>query len=296
MLSGRISTWLGLSLMLALAFGCAYMQVQEDDEGHNPLKQIGMAEDGIALEIFFARFDYGDKEINGQLWNEVDEQQFSAELRRELAKNGLRAGIVGRELPAPLTSLVAQSELPAPGPDAAATKLENEPIVKKRLLQVRSGRRSELLASHVYDELPLLTCEEGQPRGRTYLQAQGLFAVRAYAEGDGRVRLRLLPELQHGQAKQQYVSEDGIFRPQAIRPARIFDELALEARLSPGQTLIITSVLDRRGSVGHYFLTEQPVAGKLQQKILMIRLAETRYDDLFARQMQEPESAKSAAQ
>jgi hypothetical protein len=44
--------------------------------------------------------------------------------------------------------------------------------------------------------------------------------------------------------------------------------------------LVLSSLIQRPGSLGHYFLT-QKADGKLQQKLIVIRLSQTQHDGLF---------------
>src|SRR3989337_2061088 len=52
----------------------------------SPLASPRMSPDSVVLDIFFVRFPLGDEEANGPLWDEIDEQHFPTELRRELAR------------------------------------------------------------------------------------------------------------------------------------------------------------------------------------------------------------------
>jgi len=73
--------------------------------------------------------------------------------------------------------------------------------VVRRHLQLQAGKRGDITASGVYPQLPILTCESGQVCGQTYNDAQGVFAVKSLPQPDGRVRLELVPELQHDQPR-----------------------------------------------------------------------------------------------
>ena len=67
----------------------------------------------------------------------------------------------------------------------------------QRHLQLPAGQRSEIIASGVYAQLPVLMCESGE-RLRSDLQpGQGMFAVKSVPQPDGRIRLELVPELHH---------------------------------------------------------------------------------------------------
>jgi hypothetical protein len=104
--------------------------------------------------------------------------------------------------------------------------------------------------------------------------------------GDRRVKVQLTPELHYGEPRQQWVSDDGMLRPQAGKPKRVFDRLAFEAALAPGQMLVLTCLPDRPGTLGQYFFTEPLNTSsaedpQMQQKLTVVRLADTRYSDLF---------------
>ncbi len=158
--------------------------------------------------------------------------------------------------------------------------LQHEPMVTKHALYTQCGWRNELIASKTYDQLSLLERDGDQVRGRTYSKADGRFALKAFHEQDGRVRLELTPELQYGEAQQKWAASDGVLRPEAFRPKKVFEALRFEATLAAGQMLIISCLPDRSGSVGHYFFTE-PNADQLAQKLLIIRMAQAGADGAF---------------
>jgi hypothetical protein len=108
-----------------------------------------------------------------------------------------------------------------------------------------------------------------------------VLCLKSYPQGDGRVRIELLPELHYGEMKQNWAGSQGVLQLQVGRSKLGFEQLAFEATLSPGEFLVIASLPKRPGSIGHYFLTDS-TGGKLEQKLLLIRLAQTQYDDLFS--------------
>jgi hypothetical protein len=90
----------------------------------------------------------------------------------------------------------------------------------------------------------------------------------------------LVPELHHDQTRQRWVGKQGMLRLETSRPRRVFDDMAISATLSPGAMLVMTSLPNRPGSLGHHFFTEKN--DQLEQKLLVIRLAQTQHDDLFS--------------
>jgi len=270
-----------------LLVGCITTPAQK---GRSPLKPARMSPDSVVLDIFFVRFPFDDPQVNGQLWQEIDEQHFPPELRRRLTANGFRVGLVGGQLPIALSELLQLSDKPVRDGDFEAGNVEtggtDEPItldqppqVLRRHLQLRTGRRSEILASGVYDELPVLISDRGQVCGQTYSKAQALLGVTAVAEGDGQVRLQLVPELHHDEIRQRWVGSQGMMRLKTARPRRTFDEMGISATLSPGSMLVLGSLANRPGSLGHHFFTEE--TDQLEQKLLLVRLSQTQHDELF---------------
>ena len=265
-----------------LLVGCITTPIQK---GRSPLKPAQMSPDSVVLDIFFVRFPFDDPQINGQLWQEIDEQHFPSEIRRRLTANGFRVGLVGGQLPITLSELLQLSDRPAPdgnvetGGTDDPIALDRQPQVLRRHLQLRTGRRSEILASGVYDELPVLISDRGQVCGQTYSKAQALLGVTAVAQGDGQVRLQLVPELHHDEVRQRWVGRQGMMRLKTDRPRRTFDEMGISATLSPGSMLVLGSLANRPGSLGHHFFTED--TGQLEQKLLVVRLSQTQHDELF---------------
>ena len=99
--------------------------------------------------------------------------------------------------------------------------------------------------------------------------------MRAFPQNDGRVRLELVPELHHDQPRRRFVGDQGMMRLDTARPKRVFDELTISAVLSPGTMLILASLPERQGSLGHYFLTEGE-DNRMKQKLLLLRLLRRR--------------------
>ena len=124
-------------------------------------------------------------------------------------------------------------------------------------------------------------------RGRTYYKAEGRFALEASPVGDGRVRVELVPELHHGQQQPKWTGSDGVLRLDASRPKQVFDELKLQAILAPGEMIVVTTAVERPGSMGHYFFTE-PTGESAAQKLLIIRLSHASQDELYEDQPAKP--------
>ena len=278
MLSLLARTALLLPALLAIA-GC----IQPiKPKGKSPLEPARMSPDSTVLELFFVRFPLGDAEANGRLWQEVDEQHFPPELRQRLMRNGFRVGLVGGQIPFTLSKLMELADKPSLAAGHVRTNLaevDSKPRVMRRHLQIRAGRRAEIIASGVYERLPVLICQAGKLSGETYTQAQGLLAAKTFPQSDGRVRVELVPELHHSRSRQRWVGDQGVLRLETGRPRRVFGKMAVSATLSPGSMILLSSLPSRPGSLGHQFFTDSD--GRPEQKLLVVRLAQTQHDGLF---------------
>lgn len=276
-MSVRRCLYVLICVALASALGCKL--VERHAVGKSPLQAAKPSSDSVGLEIFFARLPTAQAE-QPDVWQAVDEQQLATDVRARLAQNGFRAGIVSSPLPKQLCDLLKIAERPASKEIPSKANLTDDPEVTLRLLQTRSGHRGEIIASKMYAELPVLSREHGQVRGRTYRQADCRFSLVATRAPNNYVELELSPEVQHGDPQLRKVVGDGTLRLEPGRPRQCFDDLKARMSLCPGQMLVFASRPDMPGSLGHYFFTD---AGgeKPTRKILLIRLAQAGDDELF---------------
>jgi hypothetical protein len=270
-------TTAALLALLAIG-GCSKPLIK----GKSPLAVARMSPDSCVLDIFIVRAPIGDSKVNDDLWRELDEQYFSADLRTRLMRNGFRVGLADGQIPVALSDLLELADKPAPTNEVPGTNvadLDIKPRVTRQHLQARAGRPCEVVTSDTYDQLHVLVCESDRLGGETFSQAQGVFTLRTFPLPDGRVRVDMTPEVQHDQARQHWVAEQGMMRLDSGRPKRVFEELAVSATLSPGGTLVMTSLPNRSGSLGHHFFSDSK--GRMEQKILVVRLSQTQHDGLF---------------
>jgi hypothetical protein len=279
MFSSRGVIWPALFCLTALA-GCRNFA---EPVGKSPLKPARMSPDSVALDAFFVKFPFGEVEPNGALWADVDEMNLPAEVRQRLACNGFRVGLVGGQVPASLARLLELKDKPAPrcrSLENQIVDLEHEPRVVRRHMELRAGVWTPMIASDVQEEMPVLLCFPTGVEGESFRSAQAVLAIKVAAERDGRVRVRLVPEIHHGESKLRYVSTQGALRIQPGQAKRAFEDMTMEAVLAPGHILVLSTVLHRPSTLGHRFFTEN-TDGHVEQKLLVLRLAQTQHDELF---------------
>jgi hypothetical protein len=274
-----------LTLALSIA-GCAWIAPQTNKFTASILQPTQMTPGSAVIEVFSIRLPSGTPDLSSQVWEEVDEQHFPIEVRRKLAKNGFRAGILAGPIPPSLARLLDLQGKPSPNGEIQRVKitdLATPARVSSQHLQTQAGQRYEIAASGVIEKMPILVSESGEIRGLTYEQAQGIFAMHVAPQPDGRVQLELVPEIHHGESRQHWVGDQAIFRLETGRPKRAFEELKLTAVLGPGSMLLLGSQPNREGSLGHYFFVESNGRDdRLDQKLILVRLCQTQHDDLIS--------------
>ncbi len=69
-----------------------------------------LAPDSVVLEVAFVRIPEEQEGFSGRFWREVDEEALPTDLRRRLAANGFRVGLVGSTLPSELQDVLDQEQ------------------------------------------------------------------------------------------------------------------------------------------------------------------------------------------
>lgn len=282
-------------LWIALIAGCGWGSVlagcaKLDKVQRASLPRAQMSADSVVLDIYFVRVPLGDPLANDQLWADADEQQLPADLRLRLADHGIRAGILGSQIPPALEKLVADpkqqkvaaasAELPAeeaaPADPNVVTEFEAEPRVMHQHLQLRAGKPGQIQTSRERENLVLLETQAGLVGGRSYRKGQGVLELKSFPQPDGRVWLELVPQLHHDDPKIEYVDQSGAWMPDVRRPRRLFPELKIDAKLAAGEMLVLTCFPDQTGSFGHHCFSESSSHG-VTQKLLIIRISQTQH-------------------
>ncbi len=268
------------SLAIATLGGCALLSLEEPASEPVRLPAPRMAADSVVLEFIFVRMPVLETEAYAEIWSGADEQSFPAELRRQLADNGFRCGVLGQQIPeALLTRLKGPTNaLEERSEDVATSDIEVDRSARRK--QCRAGRRAKIVVSKTHESLSVLTREGGAVRGRLVEKAQCLFALKPYPQGDGQVRLDVTPEVEHGDVRQQWVGGNGTMMQRMGKDRIVLDAMRIGATLAPGQSLMLSATDDAHGLGDHFFV--ETAGGTLERTILLVRVAATQHDDLFA--------------
>ena len=286
----RSAGWLGLiasGLLLGSLVGCASWT---GDKGASPaessslLPQRKLNPDSVVIETVLVRFPAEKAaEMERDVWQLSNEGIADIAIRRLLDQNGLRAGVIHGELP----SAIRQQLAPA-STEQASNALEQAGLAadvdnRRWLLQCRAGRPKELLVkSELSEPLTVISTRDGQHlSGETFQRAKIVFDLRAVPHGDGSATVSLIPQVQHGDHRQMFVHSDLGTRPEMRRGLQTWNELKVSAKLSAGQILVISSSSPPK-ALGSAFFVSKTVENTEDRVLLLLRLAESQLDELFA--------------
>jgi hypothetical protein len=233
--------------------------------------------------------------MNDAVWSEIDETQIAPAAHRELARNGFRVGVISGTPPDAIArALSMNADRPDDEPDANAglggasapsLDLVHEPRVHGNRRNLRRGERMEIRASEVVESMPLLVSRGRELGGRTYRDAQAIYALRIDPQPDQTVKIELTPELHYGPSRLRWSGgEEGmeaVLRQLPMRDREVFESMRMELRLSPGEMLVLSSLPNAKNRPGYYFHTAESSAGR-EQKLVLIRPAQVPRSDTFA--------------
>jgi hypothetical protein len=259
---------------LALGAGCQVFDKPPQAALDQFLQPITTSPDSVTLEIFHARIPIDKEATADKIWDHIDEQRFAPELRRQLVANGLRAGIVGATPPEAISDLLAlQSE----APETSAV-----PRVTRQVKQLNRLDEMTIQVSDLRDEAHVLFSKDGVMGGKTFMQVQGVYTLQAEAAPAQRVKVRITPELQHGELRQRRVGSDkGIFLSTVSREREVFEQLTMQTLLAPGDLLVLGCLPNAKASLGGVFHTASS-GGQDERKLVILRLLEVPRTEILA--------------
>lgn len=274
----RICSLCALALV-APALGCGTLMLGDDQSMEAALLKAATAShESVTLEIYWATLP---DDASESLWSHLAEDRLPASLRARLAENGLRAGVFGSNLPSAVQALInpdGEGELDA----TAAESVLKQTGVWRRTRQLRPGDTIELRASELIASAPLLMVRDGELVGVNIQSAQAYYELEASPSADGRTQVRLTPEVRHGAPKTRWTPDQtGVISPTAPTPdAEVFTELAIEAPLSAGEGLLVTSLPNSGSRLGGYLHAETGDRGR--RKAILIRVVQAPRTGVFA--------------
>jgi hypothetical protein len=268
-----------LGMLLCAIAGCSTLPSSIDKPLSSGLGLAPLGAEAVALDICSIILDESQAAEVNEIWQHLDEQVLTLEQRMLLTQNGFRCGTVGMKLPDCVLKALGQSteqkvdSIDSPQAASGVTVTGNR---QGQRLKISEGRETILVTAETQPEIAILVADQGKVNGKVFRDAQTVLSLNTRAVGDGDVELKLIPEVHHGPARQKIVGSDGTLRMESSREREIFANLTIQARLSPGQTVVLSSIGPEASLGGRFF------GGHKRRKLMLIRLVTSKQDRLFS--------------
>ncbi len=258
---------------LLVSQGCGSMRNPGDITPESLLQTAHASSESVSLDIYWARTAAQQPDWHTAMWESVQEDRIPVEVRRRLAENGLRAGVVGGNPNTTIARLLNPDPSASPEERAQAA-LSGEAKVTRRLMPLRPHQRGEVQATDSAINCTVIRRHDGELTGRPYTTAQGIYTLELLRKEGDRIELELTPEVQHGLPKMQYTTAGpGVVIQRPGRETEVFDDLATRVSLVSGEMLLVAPLPDAGSKLGGMFHVTHGADGP-QQRILMVRLSQ----------------------
>jgi hypothetical protein len=270
---------LGILVVAAISLpGCHW----EPSDRSQPLKLPSLqsslaAPNTIPLNVAVVEIQPEDLSRLEDIWRHLDAQSIPLDVRQRLDRNGLRAAIVSAPIPADLQRLIDQ-------PSVSATLLRMDmrrmtsafggsgSLISDQQLALAAAQSHWVETSPSYDVLNWSVIDSGLRRVGNCQEATGGWVITPYFQPGGqRVRLRVRPEIHHGQRRPRFGLVDDGWLVQDTPEIITFSELELQCDLRPGQTLAIGPARPNN-DLGQHLLTS-PGGPPCCHRLLLVRVA-----------------------
>ncbi|MFP6621714.1 MAG: hypothetical protein VB877_20385 [Pirellulaceae bacterium] len=239
-----------------------------------------MSADSVILEIAFVHVTPNDNRLDADFWHDLDEIPLAWKTHQRLQRNGIRCGLIAGQIPDSLQQLI-QADKNTLDVKGLNGNLEHDLRRRNQRIHSRAGRRGHIILGHqIQPTMHMVFRDDDYASGETFHRAQCALEIRTYPQGDGRVRIQLLPEIQHGDMRSQYVGHDGSWLLNNNRETRSFSSLAMEVLMTPGESLALSCTPEVKGLGQHMFADGKHDSDT--QYLVLIRLVQTQFDELFA--------------
>ena len=266
------------------------------------LPKTRIAIDAVALDLGVSQLDSSQAETFEEFWGLLDQQELPLERRRNLDQNGLRVAVMSANAPPVLNELLEDQKIDPALMNEFEKQLNAKGLMRPQprmlshqRISNREGQAHKVDTSEIHSEASwIIESGESKTVGSGKL-VHGVFSIRTYPQGDGSVRLVILPEIHHGAAHPRIGAGQGSFLVESTQNITPIDELKFEVILRSGETLVVAPTKDISEMGKIFFGSFQPTSALLSDldkeilnkpvpthRMLLIRVFQTQMDDLFS--------------
>jgi len=249
-----------LLMLLAALVGCVNRpQVHQTNWLDRVLRPAGpVGADAVQMDVALIERPLGDTYLIQGLWVGADEQVVALEQRAALEDNGLRIGQIGGIVPVDLQNMLT-SERSCANP---------------RRIRTAAGKPTRLTLGPELAECSFQLPMAGKPQAVKLNKALCTLEVVPTLTTDGRIKLKFLPQVLHGDSQQlpRPTADMTGWMLKEERPTERYTQLGWEVTLAPGEYVLIGGRYDKPESLGHQCFLRRDEANGVQ-RLLVIRTA-----------------------
>ena len=260
-----------------IVLGCASWK--KDSQTPTKLPEIRSAPESVPVEILVLNVEKSEQALLYKMWDEIDPTRIDLETRRRQDENGMRSGIIQTRHSASLNRLIEIDRNRRQKEQVAAESLAAEKTIQKAM-RVQTGRPFQVIVSKTYPVLSWVMNDNGYLIGKESPSAQCSIECVVRLSQDGSIKLEATPEIHFGNPKQRIDVGNNSLVYKTSRDKHSFENLRATAKMSPGETMVLSKNLQPSG-LGIDFFNESDVNHSVS-KVVLVRLGEMRMDNLFA--------------
>ena len=286
-------TWTGLAFLIVGAClmmapsGCNWFRMKKPkpDPAKFRLPPIKFSENSIALEIGILEIDDLQEGTLETLWEMLDDQAIALESRKVWDQNGLQATIVPNQPPVLFWQLIdPEGDFDSEDERYYAEKLrqsqglpEQKNVVLFQKANLIEGKPHHIPAGPVYHQPLHWTLKLGdEQQSGNCSQAQFHFRITVFHGDDNQARIRLTPEIRHGEKRPRISTNEESFFWEPSQESLTFHEAAMEVPLQSGQTVLCGPTFEEMGLGGQFLRTPK------SRRILFVRVVSVGHEQLFS--------------
>ena len=199
----------------------------------SPLATPKLANDSVVIEVTFI-VPADDQQQMTLVWNDIDETHISTKLRTKLRKMEFAA--VNYRMPSLISfETLLSGDKNITDPNAQSGSLNLNLGLRNRRLQCSAGSENHVvLSDSVIENLVIIHSDDEYTTAEKFQQAQCQLEFRTYPQGNGAVRLEVVPQIHHGAAKSQFKGHEGAWLLKTQRNIQEYTDLLIDTTLLPG--------------------------------------------------------------
>lgn len=287
-------------ILITLGTGCAKVETPINKTSLT-FPKARIAVDAVGLDLGVSQLDSGQAETFEEFWGLLDQQELPLDRRRTLDQNGLRVAVMSANAPPVLNELIEDQKIAPAVMNEFEKQLNAKGLMRPQprmlshqRISNREGQAHKVDTSEIHSEASWIIRSGGSQTVGSGKLVQGVFSITTYPQGDGSVRLVILPEIHHGQAHPRIGAGQGSFLIESTQHITPIDELKFEVNLRSGESLVLAPTKDVSEMGRILFGSLQPRANLSDldkgipdkpvptHRMLLIRVVQTQMDDLFS--------------